>query len=138
LVIPQALGLTVEMLPGKGPHFPSPLETPSDIDSKLNKKVDVYKELGYVFDAITMTRKALKGRVPLIGFIGAPWTLMAYMIEGGGSTTLSKSKTWLFKYPEESKRLLQIITDVAVEFLAGQIKAGAQVCGGISAHTFYL
>ena len=115
------------MVPTKGPHFPSPLETPSDIDNKLNKKVDVYKELGYVFDAITMTRKALEGRVPLIGFIGAPWTLMAYMIEGGGSQTLSKAKTWIFKYPEESKRLLQIITDVAVDFLVGQIKAGAQV-----------
>src|SRR3954447_2020704 len=115
------------MIPGKGPHFPSPLEVPEDIDSKLNKKVDVYKELGYVFDAITMTRKELKGRVPLIGFIGAPWTLMAYMIEGGGSNNLSKSKTWLFKYPEESKRLLKIITDIAVDFLIGQIKAGAQV-----------
>ncbi|CAI2163463.1 4061_t:CDS:2 [Funneliformis geosporum] len=101
LVVPQALGLIVEMVPNKGPHFPSPLETPADIDAKLNKKVDVYKELGYVFDAITMTRLELKGRVPLIGFIGAPWTLMAYMIEGGGSNNLSKAKTWLFKYPEE-------------------------------------
>ena len=126
LVIPQALGLEVEMIEGKGPHFPSPLKEPADID-KLNKKVDVYKELGYVFDAITMTRKALEGKVPLLGFIGAPWTLMSYMIEGGGSNTLSKAKTWLFKYPEESKRLLQIITDVAVDFLIGQIKAGAQV-----------
>src|SRR3954447_22019881 len=115
------------MIPGKGPHFPSPLEVPEDIDSKLNKKVDVYKELGYVFDAITMTRKELKGRVPLIGFIGAPWTLMAYMIEGGGSKTLSKAKTWLFKHPKESHILLQRITDVAVNFLVGQIVSGAQM-----------
>ncbi|CAB4383153.1 uroporphyrinogen decarboxylase [Rhizophagus irregularis] len=144
LVIPQALGLVVEMIPGKGPHFPSPLELPEDID-KLNKNVDVYKELGYVFEAITMTRKALEGRVPLLGFIGAPWTLMAYMIEGGGSNTLSKAKTWLFKYPEESKKLLQIITDVAVNFLIGQIKAGAQMVqvfeswgGELSPHDFKL
>ncbi|CAG8620822.1 2409_t:CDS:2 [Funneliformis caledonium] len=143
LVIPQALGLIVEMVPNKGPHFPSPLETPADIDTKLNKNVDVYKELGYVFDALTMTRQALEGRVPLLGFIGAPWTLMAYMIEGGGSNNFSKAKTWLFKYPEESKRLLQIITDVAVDFLIGQIKAGAQMVqvfeswgGELSPHDF--
>lgn len=127
LVIPQALGLVVEMLPGKGPNFPDPLVLPEDIDTKLKDMIDVNEELGYVFDAITMTRKELNGRVPLLGFIGAPWTLMAYMIEGGGSNTLSKAKTWLFKYPNESKRLLQKITDVAIDFLIGQIKAGAQV-----------
>ncbi|CAJ0757081.1 12269_t:CDS:2 [Entrophospora sp. SA101] len=127
LVIPQALGLVVEMLPGKGPNFPDPLVLPEDIDTKLKDVIDVKKELGYVFDAITMTRKELNGRVPLLGFIGAPWTLMAYMIEGGGSNTLSKAKTWLFKYPNESKRLLQKITDVAIDFLIGQIKAGAQM-----------
>lgn len=75
LVIPQAMGMVVEMLPGKGPHFPAPLDKPEDIE-KLHKKVDVAKELGYVFEAITMTRRALQGRVPLIGFAGAPWTLM--------------------------------------------------------------
>nr|CAG8523311.1 5203_t:CDS:10 [Entrophospora candida] len=127
LVIPQALGLVVEMLPGKGPNFPDPLVLPEDIDTKLKDVIDVKRELGYVFDAITMTRKELNGRVPLLGFIGAPWTLMAYMIEGGGSNTLSKAKTWLFKYPNESKRLLQKITDVAIDFLIGQIKAGAQM-----------
>ncbi|CAG8574619.1 10601_t:CDS:2, partial [Cetraspora pellucida] len=127
LVIPQALGLVVEMLPGQGPHFPDPLKVPQDVDTKLRKHVDVHEELGYVFEAITMTRKALNGRVPLIGFIGGPWTLMAYMIEGGGSSTLSKAKTWLFSYPEESKRLLQKITDICIDFLIGQIKAGAQM-----------
>ncbi|CAG8441681.1 2756_t:CDS:2 [Diversispora eburnea] len=127
LVIPQALGLSVEMLPEKGPVFLDPLVVPEDIDLKLRNKVDVDHELGYVFEAITMTRKALNGRVPLLGFIGAPWTLMAYMIEGGSSRTLSKAKTWLFKYPEESKRLLQKITDVGVDFLIGQVKAGAQM-----------
>ncbi|CAG8667027.1 2852_t:CDS:2 [Cetraspora pellucida] len=127
LVIPQALGLVVEMLPGQGPHFPDPLKVPQDVDTKLRKHVDVHEELGYVFEAITMTRKALNGRVPLIGFIGGPWTLMAYMIEGGGSSTLSKAKTWLFSYPKESKRLLQKITDICIDFLIGQIKAGAQM-----------
>lgn len=75
LVVPQALGLVVEMLPGKGPSFPNPLASPEDM-MRLKKKVDVHKELQYVFDAITMTRHALEGRVPLIGFTGAPWTQM--------------------------------------------------------------
>ena len=90
--------------------------------------MDVNKELGYVFDAITQTRKGLKGAVPLIGFSGAPWTLFAYMVEGGGSKTFQKSKTWLFKYPEESKALLLRIADVCIDYLVGQVRAGAQVC----------
>lgn len=118
--------MEVQMKEGTGPHFPDPLVTPVDIE-KLNKVVNVNKELGYVFDAITMTRHALKGEVPLIGFCGAPWTLFAYMIEGGGSRTFQKAKTWIFRYPEESKKLLQRIADVCVDFLVGQVKAGAQV-----------
>lgn len=125
LVVPQAMGMEVVMNPG--PFFPDPLNTPEDVHTKLSKTVDVNKELGYVFEAITMTRKALKGEVPLIGFSGAPWTLFAYMIEGGGSKTLQKSKTWLFKYPEESKALIMRIADVCIEYLLGQVRAGAQV-----------
>jgi uroporphyrinogen decarboxylase len=124
LVVPQAMGMEVLMNPG--PSFPDPLNTPEDV-SKLRSQVDVTKELGYVFEAITMTRKELKGEVPLIGFCGAPWTLFAYMIEGGGSKTFQKAKSWLFLYPEESKRLLRRIADVCVDFLVEQVKAGAQV-----------
>ncbi|OCH93579.1 uroporphyrinogen decarboxylase [Obba rivulosa] len=124
LVVPQALGMEVEMNPA--PFFPDPLVNPEDV-RKLRSEVDVHKELGYVFEAITSTRKALDGEVPLIGFCGAPWTLFAYMIEGGGSKTLQKAKTWLFKYPEESKALLMRIADVCVDFLVGQIAAGAQL-----------
>ncbi|KAF9999485.1 Uroporphyrinogen decarboxylase in heme biosynthesis [Entomortierella chlamydospora] len=127
LVVPQAMGMTVEMIPGKGPHFPDPLVLPQDMTTKLKEKVDVQKELQYVFDAITMTRHELDGRVPLIGFVGAPWTLMAYMIEGGGSKTLSKAKEWLFKYPKASQELLGRITDVCIDFLVGQVRAGAQM-----------
>ncbi|GBE79145.1 uroporphyrinogen decarboxylase [Sparassis latifolia] len=124
LVVPQALGMEVEMNPG--PHFPDPLNTPEDL-SKLRADVDVNKELGYVFDAITITRKALDGEVPLIGFCGAPWTLFSYMVEGGSSKTFTKCKSWLFRYPEESKALLLRIADVCVDFLVGQVKAGAQL-----------
>lgn len=140
LVIPQAMGMEVLMNPG--PHFPDPLNTPADV-AKLRENVDVNKELGYVFTAITQTRKALEGHVPLIGFSGAPWTLFAYMIEGGGSKTFQKAKTWLFKYPEESKALLMRIAEVCVDYLFGQVKAGAQLlqifdswAGELSPHDF--
>ncbi|CAO3650801.1 unnamed protein product [Cunninghamella blakesleeana] len=126
LVIPQALGLEVIMVEGRGPVFPEPLVTPEDL-KRLESDVNVEEALGYVYKAITLTRHKLAGRVPLFGFIGAPWTLMAYMIEGGGSKTLSKAKSWLWKYPQESHELLQRITDVAVEFLVGQVRAGAQM-----------
>ncbi|KAF8760012.1 Uroporphyrinogen decarboxylase [Rhizoctonia solani] len=125
LVIPQAMGLVVEMHDGGGPFFPQPLVAPDDLDLKrLRENVDIDQELGYVFDAITMTRKGLKGEVPLIGFCGAPWTLMCYMV--GSSKSLPSTKQWIFKYPEESKKLLEKITKVCVDFLVGQVKAGAQ------------
>ncbi|WWC61441.1 uroporphyrinogen decarboxylase [Kwoniella dejecticola CBS 10117] len=126
LVVPQALGMEVLMEPSKGPVLPQPLVTPEDIN-RLNPKVNVEKELGYLFEAITLTRKGLAGRVPLIGFCGAPWTLMAYMCEGGGSKTFEKSKSWLYEYPEESKRLLRIVADVCADLLVGQVLAGAQM-----------
>lgn len=124
LVIPQAMGMEVLMNPS--PSFPDPLNTPDDIH-KLKKDVDVNQELGYVFKAITNTRHALKGEVPLIGFCGAPWTLFMYMVEGGGSKTFQKVKTWLFKYPDASKEVLSRIADVCTDYLVGQVKAGAQV-----------
>jgi uroporphyrinogen decarboxylase len=124
LVVPQAMGMEVIMNPG--PSFPEPLKTPDDV-RRLRATVDVNKELGYVFEAITMTRRELAGEVPLIGFCGAPWTLFAYMVEGGGSKTLQKAKTWLFRYPEESKALLMRIANICVDFLVGQAEAGAQL-----------
>jgi len=140
LVIPQAMGMEVLMNPG--PSFPEPLNVPEDV-GKLKKVVDVNVELGYLFEAITKVRKELNGEVPLIGFCGAPWTLFSYMIEGGGTKTFQKCKTWLFKYPEESKALLMRIADVCVELLVGQIKAGAQLvqvfdswAGELSPHDF--
>ncbi len=126
LVVPQAMGLEVLMEPSKGPVLPNPLVTPGDF-GRLRETVNVQKELGYVFDAITLTRKGLDGRVPLIGFCGAPWTLMAYMVEGGGSKTFQKSKEWLYRYPEDSLKLLMKVADVCADLLVGQVLAGAQV-----------
>lgn len=129
LVIPQAMGMEVVMVDKKGPHFPKPLETPNDEQYRkvLERVVDVKKELDYVYNAITLTRQKLKGRVPLIGFCGAPWTLMCYMVEGGGTKLFKEVKTWIYKYPSESKALLQKIADICVEYLAEQVVAGAQV-----------
>lgn len=129
-MIPQAMGMVVEMIDKKGPHFPDPLADPSDPQYKqvLDKDVDVGKELGYVYKAITLTRKKLAGDVPLIGFCGSPWTLFCYMVEGGGTKLFARSKTWIYKYPEETKALLHKISDICVEHLALQVQAGAQVC----------
>ncbi|XP_064415820.1 uroporphyrinogen decarboxylase isoform X1 [Latimeria chalumnae] len=137
LVIPQALGMEVVMLPGKGPTFPEPLKGPEDVE-KLRQNVDVKAELGYVFDAITLTRHQLEGKVPLIGFSGAPWTLMAYMIEGGGSKTMSNAKRWLYSSPEASHRLLRLLTDTIVEYLVGQVAGGAQALQLFDSHAGFL
>ena len=110
LVIPQALGMVVQMKPGVGPVFDKPLINPEDIDTLV--RPDVKVALKYVYDAISLTRHKLEGKVPLIGFTGAPWTLMAYMIEGGGSKTQSRAKKWLYQFPEASRRLLSLLTEV--------------------------
>ena len=129
LVIPQAMGMQVEMVEKKGPHFPDPLNSPDDgqYEKVMKKEVDVKSELDYVYKAITLTRHKLKGRVPLLGFCGAPWTLLCYMVEGGGSKLFVQAKKWIYKYGGESKALLQKISELCVEYLALQVAAGAQM-----------
>ncbi len=121
--------MVVEMVDKKGPHFPEPLKAPDDgqYGKIMAREVDVMKELDYVYKAITLTRQKLKGRVPLIGFCGAPWTLLSYMVEGGGSKLFIQAKTWIYRYSDESKALLQKIAGLCVEYLAQQVVAGAQV-----------
>ncbi|VDL64234.1 unnamed protein product [Hymenolepis diminuta] len=126
LVVPQVLGMEVTMAPGVGPYFPNPLSTTTDL-SRLDQFPDVSASLDYVYKAITLTRHRLEGRVPLIGFAGAPWTLMTYMIEGGGSKTFAKSKKWLYAYPEDSHKLLDLLTRVVIDHLVNQVLAGAQL-----------
>eukprot|EP01133_Synstelium_polycarpum_P014993 gene14993-17729_t len=127
LVVPQAMGLEVLMVPGKGPVLPNPLRTPDDL-SRVTADIDVNERLGYVYRAITLTRHRLGGRVPIIGFTGAPWTLMTYCIEGGGITGsgLTLCKQWLLTHVEASHRLLGMLTDVCIAYLLGQAAAGAQ------------
>ena len=125
LVIPQALGLEVQMVSGKGPHFPNPLDGPADLDRVSAAAAD--EVLQPVYDALTHTRHELKGRVPLIGFAGAPWTLMAYMIEGGGSKSYRNARRWLYQHPEASHRLLDTLATLISDYLIKQVNAGAQV-----------
>ncbi|XP_024902220.1 uroporphyrinogen decarboxylase isoform X2 [Pteropus alecto] len=133
----QALGMEVTMVPGKGPSFPEPLREERDLE-RLRDPAAVASELAYVFQAITLTRQRLAGRVPLIGFAGAPWTLMTYMVEGGGSSTMAQAKRWLYQRPKASHRLLRILTDALVPYLVGQVAAGAQALQLFESHAGHL
>lgn len=125
LVVPQAMGMEVQMIEGKGPLLPDPIKQNGDL-SKL-RVPQVEESLGYVFDALRMTKERLAGRVPLIGFAGAPWTLLCYMVQGKGSKTFDEAKAFCFTQPETAHRLLQLITDTTIAYLKGQAKAGADV-----------
>jgi uroporphyrinogen decarboxylase len=124
LVIPEAMGLTYEMEENKGPFFPKTVSSSKDL-SQLH--IATEGELQYVLDAISLTKKELNGRVPLIGFAGAPWTIFSYMVEGGGSKTFSRAKKMLYTEPELSHKLLKMITDSTINYLKAQIKAGADI-----------
>ncbi|KAM9242149.1 uroporphyrinogen decarboxylase isoform 4-T4 [Dugong dugon] len=137
LVVPQALGMEVTMVPGKGPSFPEPLREERDLEH-LRDPAAAASELAYVFQAITLTRKRLDGRVPLIGFAGAPWTLMTYMIEGSSSSTMAKAKRWLYQRPQASHQLLRILTDTLIPYLVGQVAAGAQALQLFESHAGHL
>ncbi len=123
LVIPQAMGMKVLMEEGKGPLLPTTVKTQQDIDNLFTD--DVENRLGYVMNALSLTKKELNNRVPLIGFAGAPWTLLCYMVEGKGSKTFDKAKQFCFTQPELAHQLLQKITDVTIQYLKAQVKAGA-------------
>lgn len=126
LVIPEAMGLTYEMIKGKGPWFPNTVQTQSDIDKLITGEAAA-AELKYVYDAVSLTKKELNGRVPLIGFAGAPWTIFAYMIEGSGSKTFSKAKKFLYSEPVLAHQLLQKITTATISYLKTKISAGVDL-----------
>ena len=141
LVIPQAMGMTVLMEEGKGPLLPEVIKNQADIDALITTEVE--DRLSYVTAALSLTKKELNNRVPLIGFAGAPWTLLCYMVEGKGSKTFDKAKQFCFTQPELAHALLQKITDVTILYLKAQAKAGADVLqvfdswsGMLSPHDF--
>ncbi len=125
LVVPQAMGMEVQMVEGKGPFLPDPIKVIADLDKLIIP--DVNEKLGYVFDALSLTKKTLDGRVPLIGFAGSPWTLLCYMVQGKGSKTFDEAKEFCYTQPETAHRLLQMITNTTIAYLKGQAKAGADV-----------
>ncbi len=125
LVVPQALGVEVQMIKGIGPVLPNPIKTVTDVARLI--KPDVKERLHYVLDAIKMTVKVLDGKVPLIGFAGAPWTILCYMVEGHGSKNFETAKAFCYTQPEAAKELLQLITDTTVDYLNAQVEAGAAI-----------
>ncbi len=123
LTIPDAMGLGLHFIEGEGPKFNNPLNSLQDIEHL--KKPDVSQELSYVSEAVSVIKKNLKGRVPLIGFTGSPWTLATYMVEGGSSKTFSKVKGLMYENPKHMHQLLDVLADTIIDYLNSQIESGA-------------
>jgi uroporphyrinogen decarboxylase len=122
LVIPQAMGIQVEMIESKGPVIPTPIRTSKQIDELIT--TDIAERLDYVMQAIRLTLKELNGSVPLIGFAGAPWTILCYVIQGSGSKTFDKALNFIDEHPDLAHKLLSKITDVTIEYLSAKAEAG--------------
>jgi len=105
LVVPQAMGIQVELQDNIGPVLPNPIRKASDVDNVFIP--DINETLGYVMDAIDMTREKLNNEVPLIGFAGSPWTIFCYAVEGKGSKSFDKAKGFCFTEPAAAHALLQ-------------------------------
>lgn len=124
LTIPDAMGLGLRFETGEGPVFDKPIR--SMADAKKLYVPDMASELGYVMNAVSTIRKALNGRVPLIGFSGSPWTLATYMVEGGSSKTFSKVKAMMYDEPATLHHILDVLADSVIAYLNAQIESGAQ------------
>ena len=145
LTVPDAMGLGLSFQLGEGPKFATPVRDEAAVAKLAVPDMD---KLRYVFDAVTSIRKALNGRVPLIGFSGSPWTLACYMVEGGGSDDYRLVKTMLYQRPDLMHKMLAVNADAVALYLNTQIEAGAQAVmifdswGGVLAdaafHTFSL
>ncbi|MBA1146715.1 uroporphyrinogen decarboxylase [Ectothiorhodospiraceae bacterium WFHF3C12] len=141
LTIPDAMGLGLYFAEGEGPKFEHPLRNEAQI--KALNVPDVAADLGYVTDAVSLIRRELDGRVPLIGFTGSPWTLATYMVEGGSSRNFPRIKTLLYDQPRVLHALLDKLARSVTAYLNAQIEAGAQAVmmfdtwGGALAHAAY-
>ncbi|MFZ1800037.1 MAG: uroporphyrinogen decarboxylase, partial [Chitinophagaceae bacterium] len=125
LVVPKAMGLEVQMIENKGPVLPNPIKSLEDMHRIAVP--DVQDKLWYVFEAIKLCKQQLNNRVPLIGFAGAPWTILCYMVQGKGSKTFDEAKAFCYANPELAHRLLQMITDTTIAYLKAQTLAGADI-----------
>lgn len=124
LTIPDAMGLGLYFTPGEGPAFKNPVSSKADVD-KITVP-DPEERLTYVMDAVSLIRKELDGKVPLIGFSGSPWTLATYMVEGGSSKNFAKIKGMLFDDPDTAHVLLSKLAESVASYLNAQISRGAQ------------
>src|ERR1700712_335307 len=123
LTVPDAMGLGLSFAEGEGPRFAKRVRDEAAVDELA---VPDMAKLRYVFDAVTSIRKALDGRVPLIGFSGSPWTLACYMVEGAGSDDYRQVKTLMYARPDLMHRMLEVNAQAVVAYLNAQIEAGAQ------------
>ena len=126
LVIPEAMGLPYELIEKKGPFFPKTISSAKDVTNLIQGE-NAADELGYVYEAVSITVNELQGKIPLIGFAGAPWTIFSYMLEGGGSKTFSKAKKFLYQNPVASHELMAKITATTISYLKRKIAAGVSV-----------
>jgi uroporphyrinogen decarboxylase len=122
LVVLQAMQIPVEMKDGVGPWIPNPIRSTEDVAQSIVP--DIHEHLGYVLDAIKMTKQALNERVPLIGFAGSPWTLLCYAVQGQGSKNFDIAKGFCFSQPQAAHSLLQKITDTTIAYLKEKVRAG--------------
>jgi uroporphyrinogen decarboxylase len=122
LVIPQAMNIDVEMKEGIGPWLPSPIRSMQDVNKAIVPDID--ETLGYVMDAIQLTKEMLNDEIPLIGFAGSPWTILCYCIQGQGSKNFDKAKEFCFTQPVAAHTLLQKITDTTIAYLKKKVAAG--------------
>jgi len=124
LTIPHAMGLGLQFETGEGPVIQRPVRSAADV-AKLGIP-DPQQELRYVIDAVTLIRRELQGRVPLIGFAGSPWTVGTYCVEGGSSRDFARIKGMMYDDPRSLHGLLEVLTQATIRYLTAQIQAGAQ------------
>ena len=122
LVIPQAMGIEVQMKPNFGPYIPRPIRTQKDVENVLVPNAEL--ALDYVMQAIKMTKEKLADKIPLIGFAGSPWTILCYCVQGEGSKTFDKAKKFCFTQPVAAHQMLQKITDTTIDYLKAKVRAG--------------
>ena len=123
LLLPlEPMGIAFDFVKGEGPAIESPLRSEGDLDR--TKRFDPREKLSYVLDAIRQIKQALGGRVPLIGFAGAPFTLASYAIEGGHSTNFAHTKSLMYGHPAAWHRFCDLIADIIGDYLVAQVEAG--------------
>ena len=141
LVVLQAMQIPVEMKDGIGPWIPNPIRSSEQVSQVIVP--DIHEHLGYVLDAVKMTKQALNDRVPLIGFAGSPLTLLCYAVQGQGSKNFDIAKGFCFSQPEAAHALLQKITDTTIAYLKEKVKAGVHAVqvfyswGGLLSPDYY-